>query len=370
MTSEMVDSGDDKSAANRKLAGILGEHFRTWYQEHERVQNTRQGTASANDPSPIPPPEQHAASRLLQCHRKTIYQAQNAPGETSRPIGLFWFSKQLETELVVPFLRAYSGHDVYVRKSTWVDYAIPKSSGRLRVRGRTDPVVVDAAGHPLVLTEIKTTASVETLDEPRTRHVAQVHAYMYGLSGEAERDVHDAVLMYIDRETLDVRTFTVAFDEQFWENQVLTWAEENTEYRRREELPPARPEFDWECEYCAYRHRCGRGDSPYSDTGPRGLLPLFDGYPRNRVREFLEAREEAKLTPTLAHKFPDLVDRYGVLDWHCQRCSETYEYDAADWDGDTENPPLCETCCRDGVPAPLSGPLPEDQHSLPTECTS
>lgn len=361
----MTVEGDDR--VGRLLTGLNGEGFQQWYWSRESARNSGQATARANKSSTVVPSEQHAPSRLLQCHRKALYQVYGTPEETQQPAGIFWFSTHLETELVVPFLRAHTNSDVYIQNSIWVDYTPSTAHGSLRIRGRTDPVLVDTAGHPLVLTEVKTTASVDALDTPRPRHVAQAHAYMEGLSEQMERDVRDALLLYFDRETLDVRTFTVEFDEHFWENRVLPWAAQNSAYRRRDELPPARPEFDWECEYCSFRQRCGRGDSPFADTGPQGLLPLFDGYPRERVRDYLETLEDAMLTPTLAHAFPDLVDRYGVLDWQCQRCSETYKYDAVKWDGDTENPPLCEACCRDGVPAPLSGPPPADQHRPPAE---
>jgi len=42
--------------------------------------------------------------------------------------------------------------------------------------------------------------------------------------------------------------------------------------------------------------------------------------------EYLEAHTDAdaKLTPTLAHAHPDLVEEYGAFDWSCPRCDNTY----------------------------------------------
>lgn len=355
-------TADGEETIRRLLAGISGEEFKRWYSGRRRARSPGQHSGRSSKENSNVPPGRHAPSRLLQCHRKTLYRVHDAPEESQQRAGIFWFSTHLETELVVPFLEARTDADVYVRNSIWVDYTRSTDEGPLQIRGRTDPVLVDVTGQPLVLTEVKTTASVHALDAPRSHHLAQAHAYMEGLSEHADQDVRETLLLYFSRETLDARTFTVEFDDQFWEERVLPWAAQNSEYRRRDELPPARPEFDWECDYCSFRHRCGRADSPYADTGPHGFLPLFDEYPRERVREYLDAVPNARLTPTLAHAFPGLIDRYGVLDWGCQRCSATYAYDAVEWDGDTEHPPLCEACCRDGVPAPLSGPPPADQH--------
>lgn len=370
MTSASPD-GRDENLVDRLLDEIGDSQFSEWHREQERVQSIRQGNQPTTNSPPSLPPERHAPSRLLQCHRKTVYQVEKAPKETREPTGVFWVSSRLETELLVPFLRDCVGSGEYVQNSRWVDVTISSGSGELRIRGETDPVIVDDDGRPLLLTEFKTTTAVESLDAPRPRHVAQVHAYMQGLSDDEESDqeVRAAILIYLDRDTLRLQAFAVPFDDGYWESRVLSWAIQNTEYRRREELPPGRPEFGWECDYCAFEHRCGRAETPFTDYPPQGLLPLFDEYHRGRVRDYLRTREDAKLTPTLAHTFPDLVDRYGVLNWHCQRCSKTYEYDAVDWDGDTENPPLCEVCCSDGVPAPLSGPQPEGQHQPSTERT-
>ncbi len=87
-------------------------------------------------------------------------------------------------------------------------------------------------------------------------------------------------------------------------------------------------------------------------TGYTGLLPMFDEYDRENVTEYLDAHADggAKLTPTLAHKFPDLADRYGACNWSCPRCSETFTWDTVDWDGDTSNPPFCPNCIADDSP--------------------
>ncbi|MFB6198195.1 MAG: Dna2/Cas4 domain-containing protein, partial [Halobacteriaceae archaeon] len=70
---------------------------------------------------------------------------------------------------------------------------------------------MDSESTPLLLTEIKTKSSIESLDAPDEHHLAQAHAYLYGLSEQYE-SITDAVILYADRETFETRLFHVEFD--------------------------------------------------------------------------------------------------------------------------------------------------------------
>lgn len=166
--------------------------------------------------------------------------------------------------------------------------------------------------------------------------------------------------MYGSRTTLDINPISIEFDPWFWRERVLAWAEDHTTYRSNEELPPPDPEFDWECQYCAYRERCGNGDLNYQDTPPSGLLPNFE-YPRETLTTYLQAHENAKLTPTAAHHYPDLADEYDVFDWKCSGCGASVRWNAVEWDGDVSMPPACPECSDSQPVNPLHGPSPSDQ---------
>jgi len=251
---------------------------------------------------------------------------------------------------------------LYVQNSLWIDTTIPTDSRELWLRGSTDPAIVTKDAEPVFLTEIKTTTSLDHLSEPKPHHKAQLHAYLYALSDEHDFSVTDGLLVYGSRKTLDIKTFLVTFDSVFWDT-VVAWMRDQAAYEQDGELPPANPERDWECTYCSFKHRCGQADTPYTDISHDGLLPLFDEYDRQNLTEYLDGHVDsgAKLTPTLAYSFPDLVDRYGVYDWSCPRCNETWEWNAVDWEGDTENPPLCPDCVDKGELMTLSGPEPHTQ---------
>lgn len=171
---------------------------------------------------------------------------------------------------------------------------------------------------------------------------------MRGLDEKHDRDMEEAVILYGSRKRLDIRAFQVGFDDAFWE-KVVEWAANHTAHREAGELPSADPEYGWECRFCDYRHRCGQSDLSYADEGPQGFLPDYDGYPLPRVEEYLQAHDDATLTPALAERYPNLAVRYKVAGWSCRRCGSEYAWDAVEWSGGGGcGAPVCPNCAAAG----------------------
>lgn len=359
----------EQSVVQDLLEELTAERFRSWYRERQYRKNIENGTPYFNGGRSVPEPERHSPSQLLQCHRKILYRQHNAPAEQSDPAGIFWFGSRFEEDIVFPFLeRAITGPDTYVRNSEWVDFTVETDAGELQIKGATDPIIVDHDAIPLLPTEIKTKESVKSLTSPNRHHKAQLHAYMVGLSEKFDLEVTDAVLLYGSRKSLDVEVFHVTFDETFWQSTVLDWTSDHSQYRIDEELPPASPEYDWECKFCDYRERCGKGNTETDGLGPIGLVPLYDGYPRDSLVEYLDAHQAAQLTPTLAQTFPELAEKHDVADWKCESCSQSIQWDAIDWEADSDGAPVCPHCANNGTLATLQGPIPDQQQDTSPGC--
>lgn len=354
---------EGSASESRRLAeAVTEEAFAEWYREREIARNIREGTHYYNGPSKIKPPRRHSPSDFLQCNRKIFYKQLNAPEETANPEGIFWFGSHFEEDLVLPFLEGIARENgQYVTNSLWVDFEVETSAGNLRIRGETDPVIVDDEARPRLLFEIKTKRSLENLTEPNRHHKAQAYAYMKGLTEKYGRIISEAVILYGSRTTLDVKPFYIEFDVDFWKEVVLDWAGSHTTYRLEGDLPPAEPEYDWECEFCSYKQRCGKGRAGYSDEGPTGLLPLFSGYPRQKLVQYLESYPDAKLTPTLAHQYPDLSVDYGAYDWHCETCGQSLNWDIINRNESVNEPTPCPKCSDRGPCGRLVGPRPSNQ---------
>lgn len=336
----------DNVRSERIVAAITNPRFNDWYTERQIVENILDGNLYFNGLSKPSPPEKHTPSKLLQCHRKVVYERENAPREGTQPQGLFWSGTAFEEDIIVPFLQdEVTGDSTYVQNSKWVDTTISvDGDDELRIRGVTDPVIVTKDGTPVVVTEVKTKSRLDYVDEPNQHHRAQLHAYLYALNEAFDRSVEDGVIIYGSRTTLDLEVFYVQFDDAFWNETVVPWMREQTRYRKNNELPPADAVFDWECDTCSFHHRCGQTDAPYEDMGYRGLLPDVSGYRKQQVREYLEYDDEAKLTPTLAHQYPTLTHDFDVYDWECPNCNTQVPWNEPDWEPDRNQPPVCPNC--------------------------
>lgn len=340
---------------------ITPESYADWLSNQRFAENIRNGKPWLNTPPPIKDADIHSPSQIAQCHRKLYYKQLNAPEERPDPAGIFWTGSQIETELIQPYLESVTGPQIFVRNSIWIDAPVDTDQGELRIRGKTDPVFVDEECEPLLVTEVKTKSHLNTLTEPSPHHVAQLYAYIHGLNHEWGASLDSGLLLYIDRKTLELKPFVVPFDESRWSSLVVSWLSKHTKYREQKQLPPPIPEAEWECTYCPYRERCGREtEGVFQDLPELGFVP-FHNYPREKVERYLESHSEARLTPSLATRYPNLARNVGVLDWVCEVCSETVSVGAVSWEKDPENPPLCPECQRQGVPGPLSDPLPGRQ---------
>lgn len=367
------------------LDNLTSTDFETWYREWNFTQNIEEGNAYFNKTGYVPDDERNSPSKLLQCHRKQVYNANNAPAEDELPKGIFWMGEQYEEEIVQRYLESFANRideNNYVQNSMWIDFEVDVGGeiGTIQIRGETDPVIVDRKANPLVVTEVKNKKSLSKFEgksdpEPDPHHKAQLHAYMFGLSKSFERDVDKGIMLYGSREKHDLLPIQVDFDQDFWENQVIEWAEKQSTYRLNDELPPKDPHFSWECKFCDYAKRCGMGDDPpwqradepvdepdsvdWEDIGSDGFLPLTE-YPYDPVVEYMQAHATTNitLTPTLGHMYPNLAERYGVSDWVCEDCGTQYPTYRFDWSGNTDHPPHCATCNSE-----LRGPRPDAQHS-------
>lgn len=353
------NTSDDNDSIDDVVSTISDLSFTRWLNEREHTENILQGKAFFNGPAKRPDPERHKPSQLLRCPRLAVYRRRNAPKESRAPSGLFWAGSEIEEQVVVPFLQTVTPEEVYVQNSMWLDATIETDDvdEPLVVRGVTDPVLVTGEATPIVVTEVKSTISVKHRSSPTKHHRAQLMSYLYALNQEHNHDI-PGLLLYLDRETFELKSFYEDFDPEFWHGEVVPWMEAITGYEQREELPPASPLYGWECDYCDYRHRCGQTDKQYSDVEARGFLPLTL-YPRGQIKDHLAAHDDISMTPALAYHHPLLAEQHDVAPWQCPSCEGAYEWDSVDWDGDVDQPPVCPACTDGGLFVMLRGPSPE-----------
>ncbi|MDS0243102.1 MULTISPECIES: PD-(D/E)XK nuclease family protein [unclassified Haloferax] len=345
---------DDEQTTTEKPT--TGEYDDFWA-ERVRQQNIAEGYPERNDPAYVPDDGQISPHTIGLCHRKAFYRRFNAPEEERDPHGIFWQGKTFETDALQPFLEEKHGVE-HITNGLEVEYS-PAGIEDILITGSADPTLLDADGTPRTQYEAKTQRSgALKKDSPSDHHYKQLHAYMAGLG------VTDGILAYMDRTTNRTKFVDAPFRADVWQ-EVIEWARQQTDYVRGRELPPAEAEQSWECRYCDFKHRCGDTEKPASDMGWQGFAPLVK-YPRPKVEDHLTAWDNVKLTPTLAHEFPDLAEEHDILPWTCGECGGEFEHDSVEWDCDLANTPYCPTCrAEDDLCYPLRGATQAEQFPNP-----
>ncbi|WP_302083066.1 PD-(D/E)XK nuclease family protein [Salinibaculum rarum] len=396
---------------------LSAQRFLDWQYSREQQRNLDDGYANRNDPTTKQDGKTHSPSSLLNCHRMNYYQDRGAPEEDPAPYGTFEFGHHFEEMWETFLMQNIIGPNEFVKNPLHIDF----EEGDIRITGSSDPVLIDKRGKPFLITECKTTGSLHFVkrDGPKTKHKAQMHAYARGMQKKFNLEEPPAMcIVYAGRESFDVELFFVDFDVDFWENEVLEHAEEETRYQLMDTLPPAvNDDQQYMCGYCPFSKRCGNykpgpyptkieggengrasniglnadedwgtwiGDMDYHfddtiadlvkdgfDEQPvKGFIPLKQ-YDEEAVIDHLQAHDDVQLTPTVATQYPWLLNGVNVPDrvvktygeipkrdvhnWHCSSCENTKPFDANNWDGDFDTIPSCSACGET-----LRGPSPEE----------
>ena len=101
-------------------------------------------------------------------------------------------------------------------------------------------------------------------------------------------------------------------------------------------------------------------NAPEENADHRGRF--YTGYPRENVVEYSEAHPEAQLTPSLAHRFPELAEQHDMFDWQCSECDAEYSWDEISWNGNDTS--KCPSCNATGETGCLRGTAPAEQHHI------
>jgi CRISPR/Cas system-associated exonuclease Cas4 (RecB family) len=122
------------------------------------------------------------------------------------------------------------------------------------VSGRMDDVFMLTADGRKFILEVKSTGSkLEWMREPQDSHVMQLQLYMQA------HDIKEGVILYLEKNTLDAKWFTIKHDPAVAEGVIARFAELDRALKA-EKLPEPearqRQEWAWMCKSCEYFDRC------------------------------------------------------------------------------------------------------------------
>ena len=188
-------------------------------------------------------------SQLGGCLRAYFY------GEFKAPVdGLATADEMLRTSLIFEM-----GTYVHVMIQNLCERAGLLISRETAIQDKLLGILGHADGQLLIdgekyLLEIKTINSrgFGGLREVKDAHKKQIHAYMKALRLKA------AVVIYINKDTCELREFVIRFDQLFYEQEVAARIQFYFACKKSMTLPPKEGEslYRMPCSYCSFRKIC------------------------------------------------------------------------------------------------------------------
>jgi CRISPR/Cas system-associated exonuclease Cas4 (RecB family) len=123
------------------------------------------------------------------------------------------------------------------------------------ISGRVDDLLLLKANGQHVLVEVKSCKSISFIREPQPHHVMQLQFYMHATG------VHNGILLYVDKSTLESKVFTLLYNPVTASEIIIRFKTLHTALSQNI-LPHSEAKLDshmsWMCRYCEYRALCDR----------------------------------------------------------------------------------------------------------------
>jgi CRISPR/Cas system-associated exonuclease Cas4 (RecB family) len=192
-------------------------------------------------------------SEIGRCIRKVWY-TYNYPTEIEPELRRVFELGNILHDFVVEVLKSDKTPEVELLQAE-MPFKFPFND--FLISGRIDDLMLLKTGKKKVLVEVKSSKSVKRIKKPMQHHKTQLQFYMYATR------VHNGVLLYVDKSTLETKSFEVKFSPKRGK-QILNKFRALHKHLTKGSLPVAeakkQKETKWMCGYCEYKHKCGRNE--------------------------------------------------------------------------------------------------------------
>lgn len=188
-------------------------------------------------------------SEIGSCLRK-IWYSYRYPQQTRPELLKIFEIGNILHDFVVEVLRSERNPEVELLQ---FEFPLKLELEGFTVAGRVDDLILLKVNNIPVLVEVKSCQNVDWMRQPQMHHTMQLQFYMYATG------VHNGILLYIDRERLNSKVFTVPYDRETAE-QLLNKFRILHQSLVDDELPVAEAKGDreigWMCRICEHREKC------------------------------------------------------------------------------------------------------------------
>lgn len=194
-------------------------------------------------------------SEAGNCLRKVFYSYKN-PKEVDLELLKIFEAGNILHEFIVDVLES--------EKNPHVELLEKESPFKLEVdditiSGRVDDIVIVKIDNKVFLVEVKSTSSLKYTNEPHDSHVMQLQLYMHA------KDIHNGLIIYLEKNTLQSKTFPVSYDAKYVEKAIKRLKDIH-QHLKENKLPITEARIiyskNWMCKGCHYREECFK-DTPH-----------------------------------------------------------------------------------------------------------
>ena len=196
-------------------------------------------------------------SEIGKCIRNVWY-TYNHPLEIKPELRRIFEMGNILHDFVIEVLRDTRNGDVQLLEAEMpFKLEFGEAENAFVVSGRIDDLLLLKCGEKKILVEVKSSKSLRYVRGPMEHHKTQLQFYMYATG------VHDGVLLYVDKSTLQTRSFEVAFSHD-QAMRILNKFRALHKHLTAATLPApeAKKQADtkWMCGYCEYADKCAKDE--------------------------------------------------------------------------------------------------------------
>lgn len=190
-------------------------------------------------------------SEIGSCMRKVWYSYRFPQQVQPQLLRIFELGNILH-DFVVKVMQSDKNPDVEL-----LQYEIPiklEVEG-FTISGRVDDLLLMKADGKHILVEVKSCKSIAFTREPQPQHAMQLQFYMHATG------VHNGVLLYVDKSTLDSKVFTLAYNPAEAANIILRFKTLHTTLTENVlPMPEAKQnmQMSWLCRFCEHKDKCDK----------------------------------------------------------------------------------------------------------------
>lgn len=190
-------------------------------------------------------------SEIGSCLRK-VYYSYKFPQEVEPDLLKIFEMGNIIHDFVVEVLNSEKNPDIKLLKT---EFPFREQIDDFTISGRVDDLLLIRSSGKNLLVEVKSTKNISYIDQAQPQHIAQLQLYMHFTN------VHDGVLLYVDKTNLNSEVFTVPYSRDA-ALKIIDRFKKLHNCLKKGELPVAEAkqikEMEWMCRYCEYKERCER----------------------------------------------------------------------------------------------------------------